>query len=238
MAAIRALPDTDAKLLAWVNNFKTIITATPTTYGLSAAQATSFGTLVTNFSTALAACDPGVRNKSSTATKNSCRDLLKKSARELSSIITGQPNVTDSQRYALGLNVRAIPQPVPPPSNQPLIEVVSVIGRKVSLRFKSTATIGKRGRPAGTIGLQVYSMVGTQFTENPADWTFCGTTSKVYFDVEFPASVEAGSQVFFVASWVNPRLQTGPASNPVSTFLQFSNTVVTVPQVGRKLRAA
>lgn len=238
MAAIRALPDTDAKLLAWVNNFKTLITAAPTTYGLSAAQATAFGTLVTNFATALAACEPGVRNKSSTATKNNCRDLLKKSARELSSIITGQPNVTDSQRYALGLNVRAIPQPVPPPSSQPLIEVVSVMGRTVSLRFKSTATIGKRGRPAGTAGLQVYSMVGTAATDNPADWTFCGTTSKTLMDVEFPATVAAGSQVFFVASWVNPKLQTGPASNPVSTFLQFGNAVVTMPQEARKRRAA
>jgi hypothetical protein len=33
------LPNTDARLLAWSLNFNTLITATPTAYGLTTAQA-------------------------------------------------------------------------------------------------------------------------------------------------------------------------------------------------------
>jgi hypothetical protein len=37
--AVTFFPGTDAKLLAWSLNFSTLITAGPTTYGLTTAQA-------------------------------------------------------------------------------------------------------------------------------------------------------------------------------------------------------
>jgi len=43
------LPAREAELVTWVNTFKSVITAAPTAVGLTAAQATSYGTLVTNF---------------------------------------------------------------------------------------------------------------------------------------------------------------------------------------------
>src|SRR3954464_13225947 len=55
MAGSGFLPDTDAGLLAWSLNFKTLITATPTAFGLTSALATSYGTLHDAYASALAA---------------------------------------------------------------------------------------------------------------------------------------------------------------------------------------
>ena len=44
----------DADLLAWANNFSTLINAGAAAYGLTSAQATAYGTLYTSFSSAFA----------------------------------------------------------------------------------------------------------------------------------------------------------------------------------------
>ena len=46
--AVTFFPGTDAKLLAWSLNFSTLITAGPTTYGLTTAQAGNAKGTVTN----------------------------------------------------------------------------------------------------------------------------------------------------------------------------------------------
>src|SRR3982751_380703 len=43
------LPSRESELVTWINTFKALIIATPTAYGLTAAQATAYGTLATNF---------------------------------------------------------------------------------------------------------------------------------------------------------------------------------------------
>ena len=130
------LPDKDAALLAWSLNFSTLITATPTAYGLVAADATAYAALHTAFATAMAACDPGVRNKAAVADKNDARTALKDSARLLAKRVAGTPSVTDAQKFELGLNVPATPTPIPAPDGVPA-------------RRPCRSGAGERGRPRG-----------------------------------------------------------------------------------------
>src|SRR5688572_9679270 len=123
------LPNKDAALLAWSLNFSTRITATPTAYGLVAADATAYAALHTNFATTMAAVDPDERNKIATAAKNTARLALKTSARLLAKRVEGTASVTDAQKLELGLNVRAMPSPIPPPATAPIISITSVMGR-------------------------------------------------------------------------------------------------------------
>src|SRR4051812_434654 len=113
------LPNKDSALLAWSLNFSTLITATPTAYGLVAGDATAYAALHSAFATALAACDPGQRSKSLVAAKNTARDNLKTSARLLAKRVEGTATVTNAQKIDLGLNVRATPTPIPAPSDAP-----------------------------------------------------------------------------------------------------------------------
>ena len=84
-------PSADAAALAWAQHFSSMITASATTYGLTAAQATAYATLVTNYQTALAASEPTVRSKTTTAAKNQAKATLKLSSTQLANIIYGQP---------------------------------------------------------------------------------------------------------------------------------------------------
>src|SRR5256885_16094541 len=81
------LPARDSLLLAWSANFSTRISAAPVPLGLTAAQATAYATLHTNFTNAMAAIDPGERSKSLVAAKNAARLALKTSARLLAKIV-------------------------------------------------------------------------------------------------------------------------------------------------------
>ena len=215
-------PSTDSLLLGWSLNFKTILTAAPATYGVTSAQCVSYGTLHSNFATALAACDPNVRNKSAVVSKNEARRLLKDNARLLANLVNGTATVTDAQKIALGLNVRAQPQPIPVPKDPPVLEVEYVRGRIVRLNLKAT-TDGKKGKPAGVQGAAIFSYVGDSAPTGNEGWRFEGNTTQRSVDIQFDNTVAGGAQVWFTAFWYNPRAQSGPAAVALSTYLQGGN---------------
>ncbi len=194
MAVRSFLPDRDSALLAWSLNFKSLITATPTAYGLTAEQASVYDALHEAYATALAAADPSIRNKPATATKNVRRAMLKTQARLLAGLIEHTVSVSDAQKLELGLTVRKPPTPVPAPSASPNIDIVSVNGRSVKVRLHGDEP-GRRGRPAGVQGASVFSYVGEQPTDDISAWKFEGSTTRTRFDVEFPATVQPGTKV-------------------------------------------
>src|SRR3954466_6404576 len=107
MATTDFLPSREAQLVAWVSTFKTLITATPTAYGLTAALATTYGTLAPNYVNAynLAQAD-ATRTPSSIIAKDAARTLLIANTRVLARIVQATPSVTAQQKSDLGLTVR------------------------------------------------------------------------------------------------------------------------------------
>ena len=214
------LPNTDATLLAWSLNFSTLITATPTAYGLTSTLATAYTALHTSFATALAACDPGTRSKSAVSTKNLARTNLKNNARLLAKLVDGTASVTNAQKLTLGLNVKASPSPIPAPSSSPALEVGTVTGWTVKLKLHDSTSGSKRGKPAGVSGASVFSFVGATPPNDMGSWTFQGNTGKTIVYVAFENTNAPGTKVWLTAFWFNGRKQSGPACAPVSTNLQ------------------
>jgi hypothetical protein len=104
---------TDAELYNGTINFSTMISSTPTAFGLSAPQAASYATLSDNYKAAYEAIQtPSTRTKGAVAAKNAAKILLKVAASDLAKIIEGTSTVTDQQKIDLGLNVRATPSPM------------------------------------------------------------------------------------------------------------------------------
>ena len=215
------LPNRDADLLLWAQNFYSVANVAPTSYGLTAAMLTSFNALVTSYQACLAACDPGVRNKAAVLAKNDARDALRNSARLLAKLVEGTATVTNSQKSSLGLNVRAAPQPIPPPGFAPQTDIVSVVGHNVKVRLHNSETAGKRGKPAQVKGAAVFSYVGETAPTNPAAYKFEGNTTLTVVDVTFPETVAAGSSVWIIAMWFNERAESGPPSTPVQAIIQY-----------------
>lgn len=215
------LPSKDADLLAWSSNFSTRITATPTAFGLVAAQATAYAALHSSFASALTvATDPGTRTRGTVAAKNDARAPLRAEARELSRIIQAFPATTTQQRIDLGLNPRDNPaSPIPAPQTSPVLEILSVQGRLFKLRLREVNS-ERRGRPIGVEGATIMSYVGAQPPADKTLWRFEGSITRTNkFDLEFPASVAAGAQVWLCAFWYSPRAESGPACAPVGAYV-------------------
>ena len=213
------LPNSDAALLAWSLQFSTLISATPAAYGLTALQATAYAALHASYATAFAGVDPGIRSKASVAAKNASRAALKYNAKLLSSIVQGQAGVTNAQKIALGLNVRAVPTPTPVPAHPPMLEVISVSGFTAKIRLHDAASGSKRGKPAGVSGASVFSHVGPAAPTDLSAWQFEGNTGRAIVNITFPNTIAPGSTAWFCAFWFNGSKKSGPACAPVSTNL-------------------
>lgn len=213
------LPNSDPALLAWSLNFSTKISATPTAFGLTAAQATAYAALHAAYATTLAACDPAVRSKQSVVAKDAARDTLKTSAKQLCYLVLGTPTVTDAQKVSLGINVRAKPQPIPAPTATPLIEFVSVVGNTVRVKLKDNEA-SKRGKPAGCAGASIFSATGPVPPTDPSAFRFEGNTSKSVIDVVFPLTLAPGTRVWITAFWFNGKMESGPSCAPIGVYLQ------------------
>jgi hypothetical protein len=220
MQVVLSFPTSDTGLLAWAQNIVTLVTPTPATYGLVAGDVTTFTALVTGYSTALAACDPGLRNKSAVVAKNAARTALKTGASLLINKVYASPTVTDSQKTALGVPPRRTPSPIPVPSSVPAITVKSVRGRVVSIKLSDTASSAKRGKPPGVSGASVFSFIGATAPDDLSLWKFEGNIGRATVDVSFPAGTAGGAQVWLTAFWFNGRKQSGLAADPVTTYLQ------------------
>jgi hypothetical protein len=215
-----SFPNTDSGLLAWSLNFLNLITATPTAYGLVAGDATNYNTVHTAYATALAACDPTVRNKPAVITKNAARDNLKNSATLLANKIYSTASVTDSQKTQLGIPPRAEPTPIPAPSSWPVLDVVSVNAWTAKIRLRDADSGSTRGKPAGVFGASVFSFVGETAPTDIGAWKFEGNTGRVKeIEVVFPSTLAKGTTVWFTAFWFNGRKQSGPACAPISANL-------------------
>src|SRR5688572_5857937 len=119
-------PSREADIVTWSVNFKTLITATPTTYGLTAAQATAYTTKHDAFVAAhQTANDPATRSPSAIIAKDVAKVALAAEARMLARIVQATPTVTAEQKSDLGLTVRdGEPSPIPPPAFAPEVDII------------------------------------------------------------------------------------------------------------------
>jgi hypothetical protein len=212
-------PRSDSALLAWSLNYSTLIYATPTAYGLTAGQATAYAAVHMAYANALAACDPNMRSKTTVAAKNSARTNLKINAKLLASTINGVASVTDAQKIGLGLNVRALPTPIPPPSSAPVLDVKLVSGWTVKIKLHDSTSGSKRGRPVGVFGASVFSFVGAEAPTDLGTWKFEGNTGQTLIDLAFASALAPGTKVWMTAFWFNGSKQSGPPCAPVSANL-------------------
>ncbi len=215
------LPSREGELLTWATTFGGHITATPTDFGLDAAQATAFDTLLNAYRTAYdTANDNATRTPSSIIAKNDAKDALVANARLLAAIVQATPGVTNIQKSDLGLTVRDTePTPVPPPGQPPALEIVSAVARTVRIKLHDVKSGTSRGKPAGVTGAAVFSFVGDTPPTSLDDWKFETNTTKTIIDIEFSDTLPNGSQVWLTAFWFNTKTQSGPACQPVPALI-------------------
>ena len=217
-----AIPTKDSNLVDWSTNANTRLTASPATYGTTAAVATQYDTLhdafVLAYNNVVAARESGTISSSLCAIKDAAKLALLNFARPLYKTVQANTAVPASAKIELGVVVPDVePTPLPPPADAPGIDIISAIGNVVRLRLHDSTNPTRKGKPLGVDGAAVFSFVGAVAPTDPAVWKFEGNTTRTITNVEFPGSVAPGSKVWFTAFWFNPRAQSGPAATPVGT---------------------
>lgn len=215
-------PKKDADLATMSANLSTKISATPTAFGLTAAQATAFAALNTAYATAYAtAIDPTTRTKANIAAKDTARANLigaVNGIRDINRFVQATRSVSDAQKIELGLPVYKSRSPINPPTDYPTVSVEKVVGRTAYLRLMTPGS-ERRGRPAGVQGAIVLSFTGTTPPADPQEWRTEGLTTKTIFPVVFPPSTPAGALVWVSAAWYSPRGQAGPVAPAIQVYL-------------------
>jgi hypothetical protein len=170
---------TDAELYTGSQAFSAQINLTPEAFGLLESQAVEYASLNALFADYyMAALDPRQRTKAKVVGKNEVRARLRAMAADLAKIIDGTGSVTDGQKVELGLNVRAMPSPLPPPGTPERFRVTLLGDGSIELAWTCKHPPGARG----TI-YQLWRRVGGE-----SEFTYLGGSgAKSYVDRDIPA---------------------------------------------------
>lgn len=218
------LPRPDALFLAWLVNFKTVVTALgPTTIGLTLADATQLGDATDLLQAKLPlATDPGTRGKKTIYEKDEARKAATALVRRLVRRVQVAPAVTNDQRLELGINIPKPRTRRERPTAKPKLDLVDRERTAVIVRVHD-GTGTKRGKPADVTDILVFSFVGAVAPTDPAEWTTVGVTGKPLVPVDFSPMLPAGTKVWVTASYRNPA-GTGPGADPLGTVLAGGGT--------------
>jgi hypothetical protein len=217
-----AFPRTDTQLVAYSTTWNDRLTASAPTYGLTAADAASYTAVHNPYIASVlalqAAREAGIRSSPLAAVRNAARQALLDLGRELYNNVQGNTSVTDAAKIELGVVViDRQPTPAPIPSREPIVNVLGVNGRDINLSVQGGAS--ERARLKGTIAAQVFYFPGESPPAELDGWRFLGNVGRANVTFSIPADVAPGTKVWLTSFWINSRKESGPLSEPISTYI-------------------
>lgn len=214
------IPSKDGDLADWANNFNTLITAAPATYGLVAGDATAIDAVVDPFLAAYAIITvPATKTTVTVADKNTTKFAMLSVVRGYAQRIAVNPGVGDSDKIALGLNLHGTPPtPVPPPVTIPLLSLLGATPLNFTLRFADELTPDKRAKPFGAVRLDTFVTVDTTPKTDPTVALYYAGFTVQPANITFNPA-DAGKVATIWGRWANRRGQPGPWSSPVSQIV-------------------
>lgn len=211
------IPASDDNFRTFAENFAGNITAAPSTYMLTAAQAASIQGVVDVFVAKLAiAQNELTRTKQTIADKDDARSIAENLIREYAIDIKNNEGITDGDKLVIGVRpINPNREPIAPPSSQPLLNVLGNLPGIQSLRYADSNTPDSRSKPFGVTELQLFRGIGDAEGLPLAECQFFAKITRNPVEVPF-SEADDGKIATYYARWANAKGQTGPWSTPVS----------------------
>lgn len=208
------IPVKNAQLIPWVNNFSTLITAAPATYGLTAGDATAIAAQKTALAAAFTLItSPSTKTAATVSAFNSAKVTALATLRPYAQNIRYNAGVSTGNKIALGLNPNTSnPVPITAPTTHPVITIESTSTGGSIFRYRdSVASPSVKAKPFGVIGCQIFALQSSTPITNPLLLTYNATLTKC------PATIVMGSgaaaqTVYFAARWITRKGLIGPWS--------------------------
>lgn len=215
------IPARDTDFEAWAVNFGSYATTNFAALNMTSPEATAADNQAIAFTAALLlSTDPATRSAVTVEAKNQARIEALAVIRPLATRVSADPNVLSADKIALGVTVRTlVPTPIPAPVVSPIVILRNAQPFRQTLDYSYAGQIGK-AKPFGSIGLEVYRVVGLAPAVDPEQAKFVGQVTKSPFVQNFVAS-EVGKVVTYFTRY-NTRSgpagqsQVGPWSAPLS----------------------
>lgn len=215
------LPHRKKELLAYGQQVHDVLTAqgfNPTSLGLTAADVTELGTIVTSAQTAISDAD-AVRIEKASKTQalsapGGAYDQLKAKLRDIANAARVS-SASDDAVAAIGVR-RRDPSPTAkrPPAEAPEFTLESVAPGVINVRFRTAGSAQPRARARNAIGIQIATVNGA----NPAVDNEAETVPTIVLS-RSPAALDSTKmpdQVRLYARWITARGLVSPWSVPIS----------------------
>lgn len=214
------VPGKQNDLVAWAVNFAGLITGSPSSYGLTAADAVNIQSAVDSFVSAMAlVTSPSSRTPDAVSAKDTARVVMLAVVRPYAQNISLNAGVTSANKIALGVNPRTnTPSPISAPASNPVLTVQSAANLSIVLRYRdSAASPSVKSKPYGAAACEIGFAVSATPVTDPTALTSHLSATKSPLVVKFDPSA-GGKQAYFAARW---RTQAGLYS-PWSPLVGFT----------------
>ena len=211
------IPARNANLVAWLNNFSTLITAAPATYGLMASDATTIASQKTALQNAYTLItSPSTKTAATVSSFNTIKATALATVRPYAQTISINAGVSPASKTAVGVNPRtSTPVPITTPTTQPVLTIQSTSTAGLLTRYRdATATPSVKSKPYGVVQIQIFAMTSVTPITDPTTLTYNSVQTKAPFNLSMPGT--AGKVVYVAARWATRKGLVGPWSSIVS----------------------
>lgn len=208
------IPNRDTDFNDWSGNFSTLITASPGSYGLVAADAVAIAAATATWAAAYAsAINPSTRTPTTVSAKNTAKINLLAIDRPYATTISANAGVSSGNKIALGVNPRtSVPAPITAPTTAPVLSLVSAPPLQHICRYRDeTASPSVKSKPYGVVQIQIFANTSITAITDPALLDFKGVSTKSPFLVAWD-SEDRGKQAYYAARWITRTGLVGPWS--------------------------
>lgn len=216
------IPQKIADFAIWLENFAALLTAAPATFGLTAPDALAVQNTADDFAAAYAISSvPTTRTTPTIAATTAQRAITTAIVRPYAVRISLNSAVTDENKAAIGVTIRStVITPVPAPTTQPALSLLSAVFLKHTLRYYDVSTPTSKSKPFGAKALQLWSSVGTVAATDPAQCSYVGDFTKSPLEVQY-SGPDVGKKATYFARWVTVagpggKAQVGPWSDALT----------------------
>lgn len=214
------IPQNDADFNVWQQNYTTTANASLAALGLVAADMapiTAAATVWTSAYTAHVAAQAAA--VSAREAKDAARKTLELALRSLTARLQASPTVTDARRASLKIPVRAKGKtPAGVPTTRPTASVDTSKRLQHVINFTDESGAGKRAKPPGVIGVEIWTKIGDAPPADATECTFLALDTATPYLVQF-SGAQAGKKAFYLLRWVNTRGDQGPWSETFSATI-------------------
>jgi hypothetical protein len=192
------VPPRDANLSLWAANFSSLLSASPATYGQTAATAAAVAASVATFQAAYGLVTSKATKTADTVTaKNNAKVAMLALVRPVAVNTSLNVAVTSANKIAIGVNPRSsTPSPITPPTTYPILTIQAGAALQLYVRYRdSAASVSVKSKPYGVGAVMLaYAISATPIT-SPSQLTSLLALTKVPALVQFAT----GGQCYMAA---------------------------------------